>query len=328
MFPEAKNAIKIPVNETSAKFIAIVSGAQLRANASLIGVGEGGIQSAATKRYLVYRVTQLDSAIQIDDTTAIRNTPPGAAYYVRKIYYGRKFELVISADENVFTASVQARFLALSVGTNIEQAAKESHLNVQTKVTGLAPVQNAMFAQSAGDIVKAYKNDVTQQQDSVPILVEYRQLPQAATENEPIDWKVGGGAAAQALRIRKVKVDGANPDWTDSGLMVEPADTLLVLVRGGSVRICKSCWADKQVVDSTNKGSGGLDLTTGGVGSQALDSLNFTSTGVSGAVKLRVRDSDHKDNSGSYEVLVIVIPGDQRAAANCGDAPCESQLAK
>lgn len=122
---------------------------------------------------------------------------------------------------------------------------------------------------------------------------------------------VPGLAEADGMvKIRVLTVRGDDSDWTPAGLTVGEQDLIVGTAKG----TVKFGWGATAGPDAT--GSGGLEMRVGRkVTIQAGKAWSYT--GGAGEVKLRVRDNKHDDNSGFFEVKLIVVPASVLAAAEC-----------
>ena len=75
LFPHAGAASKTSQNFMEHNFVIVDSERSLAAHASAWGLG-GGMDTLTKQRYASYRALQIDSVFEIDDATAIRDSPP------------------------------------------------------------------------------------------------------------------------------------------------------------------------------------------------------------------------------------------------------------
>ena len=289
-------------------FQSIDSTHELQANARgwMVDVS---ISNAAQSRYVVYRAIQVTSAIEVDDTDEPRAAGSDAAYYIRKIYFGRVYEQVFSGSADEFTTGVRAELLAIDGAVRFQQA----HRNIASQVfaRGLSPKATAIFAKTPKEIQDAYTEDKTYNAGNpVPVLVEYRRIPGAKLDDyNEFEWKKPPPVVGQ-VKVRLIQVDGRKNDWTDTGLSLGPND-LLVGQAEGKVKIGE--WSGQ--TEPTATGIGRLDVNIdGNVGPTGK---SFVTTKVRGTVRLRIYDTDYSDNSGAYSVLLLVVPQAALLASDC-----------
>lgn len=182
LFPEAGAARKTSQNFMEHNFVIVDSERSLAAHASAWGLG-GGMDMLTKQRYASYRALQIDSVFEIDDATAIRNSPPYAVYYPWKIYVGRSYEVLFEGDADRFHAGVQAKLIAWSA--EVSTFASENRLTQRTVGHGLTPSSGrAIFAKTQEQIERNYE----QSSEAVPILVEWREIPGRRGNQREITW--------------------------------------------------------------------------------------------------------------------------------------------
>jgi hypothetical protein len=319
-FPTAKAPRKVVVSAWQHQFLTFDSSMQLRANARALTV-TGSAALAKNSRVVVWRAVQLTHAIEIDDTTEPRPVGSEGAFYVRKIYFGRVYDVVISGTEESFTAGVRAELLAY--GGGVDALKKKYNLRVEISARGLQPKAMAVFAQDAEEVRAAYVEDPTYNSGKpVPVLVEFRRLPGAAVEEDaPIDWKEGdpvrGPSLAAGTKLRVIRVAGSNSDWSDTGLVANAGD----LVVGSAFGKVTFGWGSTSEPDTA--GTGGLDVRVGTTAQPAGKSFAIVDRG--GPVKLRVRDNKYSDNKGEFFASVMVIPRDALGDIDCKQVDANGQ---
>lgn len=307
VFPEAKVPIKSEASSFTLEFREIRNSHELAANASGWGVEASG-SASSSKRHLYYRAVQITSAVEIDDTTEPRSVSATGAYYLRKIYYGRTYEVLISADASVLSGEVKAKILSFGG----EVSAMKSKFNVTTQIfsRGLKPKASAIFATTDEEVRKAYTEDKEYNYGNpVPILVEYRRVPGAAFDDfEEVIWQEVS-SDAQLVRAA-LQVDSKDSDWQSCGITLGENDWL-VGTATGKVSIGK--WSDDGVPGTRT--NGGLEIKIGAKTFQGGGAFVVKGTEAQGEVKFRVRDDKYTDNKGSFEVVTMLLPSAALAAA-------------
>lgn len=311
LFPSSKSPRKSDVNEWRSDFIQVDSIRTLQANARAWAIASGDLSVSSRKRFLVFRVRVVEHVLELDDTTEPRSleSTTNASYYLRKIYYGRMYEIIMSGSEDNLNASVAAGFQALGPKVGAKALVGRHKINVTQKAKGLKPTGEALFAQSVDEIKQVYQ--FADMGPAVPILVEYRRIPGSRVDaRQDIDW-TPPSTAPEKIKVRVVAVQGNNSDWTYAGLSVGP-DDLVVGTATGKVHF--GGWNGTEV-EADAKSTGGLDMRVGTAPSAA--GKTWTSVGGSGDVKFRVRDTKFTDNKGVYNIVLFVIPKALLLAGEC-----------
>src|SRR5262249_9935800 len=114
---------------------------------------------------------------------------------------------------------------------------------------------------------------------------------------------------------KSLSVDGANDDYTPTGITVKHGDLILI---GASGEVVTGAWAGKTDPNGHSGRCGGSD-TDGAlmfkIGATAPHKAGKHKLAVAesdGELKLKVRDTKYNDNKGSFSVDVIRIPGQMR----------------
>jgi hypothetical protein len=321
LFPSAKKPNVETINEFPYDVVEIDNSHQLRANARAWGVA-GSLSAGGDQRYMAYRAYQLTKVEEIDDTTDPRAAPANAAYYVRRIYYGRLVDVVISGSATNFSAEARADFLVLG-GASIEAFARKYNLEMRTVGRGLkaANPTAALFATTASDIQDAYKADPDFNGGNVvPILVEYRRIPKSdLADLEDYEWKPEAQeVSAQRLHLREIQVNSADEDWQPSGFTLSAGDTAIVTASGQIDINGKGKMRAPDAVEHPLDG-GNWERPTQGALQLKLGATTIAWTRTETVIdsdkdgqelKFRVYDDAHKysDNKGTYVVRVLLIP--------------------
>jgi hypothetical protein len=184
LFPKASQPVPTPQNLMKHELVIVEDENTFAANASAWGV-EGKIGTGYTERYASYRAMIIRDVYEIDDTTAMRKAPKNALFYPIRIYYGHIYEVTLSGSEEDFNAGVAAELKIFNGG--IERFAKNNNLTVQASGRGLKPTTGrAIFARTQEEIEQSYLADG---QDAVPIIVEWRVIPNRSVSSQKIEWK-------------------------------------------------------------------------------------------------------------------------------------------
>ncbi len=311
-FPAAKAPRRVVVSAWQHQFLTFDSLLQFRANARALTV-TGSAALAKNSRVVVWRAVQLTHAIEIDDTAEPRIVGSEGSFYVRKIYFGRVYDVVISGTEESFTAGVRAELLAY--GGGVEALKKKYNLRAEISARGLKPKDMAVFARDAEEVRASYVEDPKYNSGKpVPVLVEFRRLPGAAVEEDaPIEWKDGepvlGPSVAAGTKLRVIRVAGSNSDWSDTGLVANAGD----LVVGSATGKVTFGWGTTSEPDTS--GTGGLDVRVGTAAQAAGKS--FAIINKAGPVKLRVRDNKYSDNKGEFFAAVMLVPREALGDIEC-----------
>lgn len=129
-----------------------------------------------------------------------------------------------------------------------------------------------------------------------------------ASADSPLDGdsKVSHGA---------VSVAAVNDEWTATNIKVMQGDILLTLEKGNKIVVGQylgSTGADglpqNKNVEAVQLTIGTLELKVGNGAAQRIGAKGFVVTNETGKVKLRVYDTDYRDNLGEYQVHIIRIP--------------------
>lgn len=303
LYPSAKAPRKILVNDWRSDFIEVTDVQTLRANARAWGIAKASLDVKSDQRFLIYRVRVVEHVLELDDTTDPRAVDPasGAAFYARKIYFGRMFELVMTGSRSQLSSSVATAIKMSPVTFGVSQATSKYQIAASYRAKGLKPTGEALFARSVDQMKSAYQDK--DMGPVVPILVEFRRIPGQKDEAvESIDWTAPSTASQVQPRVRVLSVAGNNSDWTSTGLVVQQDELVFGIATG---KVAYAGWGTPPAEPDT-KGSGGLEMRIGTTVSAAGKA--WMADSQSGELKLRVRDGKYSDNSGAFGVLMIVLP--------------------
>lgn len=113
-------------------------------------------------------------------------------------------------------------------------------------------------------------------------------------------------AKCDAIETRRVKLDAKNDEWVSAELKLKPDDLVVLFVKGEAV-VGKHLGA----VDASGSRGDGYGKVEMKVGTGTVIATGPKYVGgitEGGTVKFRVWDTQYQDNSGGFEVYVIVIP--------------------
>lgn len=198
------------LNEMRHDRVVIESAEDLRANASawsFLSLG-GGIDFS--RRFAAFRAYQLALVAEIDDSTRMTPPPPGAVYYLWRVYLGHAYEEVVSGNARDFNLNARIDF-GIATG-NITDFVKRHRLETHSLGRGLVPANGqAIFANSSAEIQAGYSASGP----PVPILVEYRQIPGTNADLTRFGWAPPLGARIRFTRLH-VREDGTwgSTPWT------------------------------------------------------------------------------------------------------------------
>lgn len=133
-----------------------------------------GYDSQKHSMFFVHRATQILECEEVDDTNPVRKAPPGAKYFIKRIYYGRSFELYSQIDQQKHDALQKAKVLTFSGDVGKFESTYDMKLSTSSR--GLTPQVQTLFNGGREDFQKLYKNDADAG-EPVPILVEYGTSP-------------------------------------------------------------------------------------------------------------------------------------------------------
>lgn len=182
MFPQAGSPVVMTINEVNYDQELIKSVEQLNANvhAWMVNADASTVQ---TKRYGSYRAVQLSAVYELRDNTPMIQPPPGAVYYPWRVYMGHSYWEVVEGDASTFNDSVGAEFLHW--GAKVSDFAGKYRFRSHSGGRGLMPKNgSSIFARGSQDIQASY----TPFGPEVPIVVEYRQIPNTQTSDGTIVW--------------------------------------------------------------------------------------------------------------------------------------------
>lgn len=186
LFPDAKVRTAV-VNSMENKFESIETTRGFDANVGAsymgFGVGVSGGRST-TKRFASYSATQIAEVREIDESTTFRTAPPGATWYLARIFYGHQYTVVFSGDQRKMNIGVKASYMGY--GGGVKKFTEENEIESNAIGRGMSPANGAaIFAKTPEEIKRAYVADGP----PVPIYVEYRSIPRACVPpDEQIKW--------------------------------------------------------------------------------------------------------------------------------------------
>lgn len=182
LFPQAGAPIVMPMNTMQHDQELVETTEQLKAALNYYVVS-GGLGRDQSRRHAIYRALQVRELYELRDNTPMRKPPPGAVYYPWRIYMGHSYTEVLEGDERSFNAHVGATFLKF--GGEAGAFTRAHSLQARQLGKGLVPIDGrAIFAQGPAEIATTYRAEGP----AVPIVVEYRQIPNTQTDDAAIEW--------------------------------------------------------------------------------------------------------------------------------------------
>ncbi len=187
LFPDAKIR-KHKESDVAAKTVVFRREESLKANISVWRIFSAGIETSASSRYGVYRVSYITQAAELDDSAEMDDPPKGAKYYVSKIYYGHLYEAVVFGSESDFHGGVEAKLGKYN--GNLGDFKKEHNLKVEVLARGVEhKSEDALYISNQEDFQRYYKPDYD---NPVPIFIEYKSLPdRKAPDSKTIKFAPG-----------------------------------------------------------------------------------------------------------------------------------------
>lgn len=250
------------VNQITASWIQVSSTVDLAANLKGWGLASAELSGGSAHRYMSMRAYQVDFYEDVDLAAAAQSAPPGAVYFVSKIFFGHSYESLFSGESTTFSAAVAAS-LPKAEGS-ISVRAAELGITSTNVGRGLEPKDGgAIFAASQADVQSHYAATGP----SVPIYIEYRLIPGAsAPPGSPINWT---SAKRATVAIDEIDVfhNGATFDATNTSW-----DISAVCKVNGATVSTGSLWKHNSV------SAGGSKVADDGTGPQDPNTANATST--------------------------------------------------
>lgn len=120
---------------------------------------------------------------------------------------------------------------------------------------------------------------------------------------------------AEDIERKAISVDGANDDYTPTGIMVRKGDLVLISSSG---KVSTGAWAG--ITDpnghlgrcASADTDGALVYKIGATAAQKAGKHKLVGVDADGELKLKVRDTKYSDNKGSFSVEVWKLPGRMR----------------
>lgn len=134
-----------------------------------------------------------------------------------------------------------------------------------------------------------------------------------------------GSQSPNRIRRVVVAVAATNDEWTTTGLTVNKDDLVIVTARGlikvGSMTGEVDATGTRPNASSST-GYGILEFKTGVTAGQPAGAFALHTADARGELKFRVKDTRYDDNSGAFDVDVVVIPqAALPAPTRVGDVP-------
>lgn len=198
IFDGSASVTQTDINSFEHRFASFEDTITLGANFSGWGIsGDAGVTT--TQRYAVFRAYQVAYVREIDDTHPVRHLPSDASFYLARIYYGHRYEAILSGDARTFNAGVRAAFVVASGG--VAAFAGRAGLQVSYRGRGFVPNDGiAIFARTPEEITSAY----SARGEPVAIFVDYRSIPERrGSPATPIEW---AASTPTVLTLRDLRV--------------------------------------------------------------------------------------------------------------------------
>jgi hypothetical protein len=159
---------------------------QLELGANVSGwFASGGASSDVSTRYVSARARYVEYAIELNERSTPNPPPDGAVWYIGKIYFGSTYEMVLYQSDTSMTAHAAADFFAFRGDMHAYAASR--HLNERIITHGLNPKNGvAIFSHTAAEVAQNFQ---LTQESSVPVMVEYRSMPNVIPADAPITWR-------------------------------------------------------------------------------------------------------------------------------------------
>lgn len=309
LFPQAGPPMITPIHTIKIEYDLIKSVEQLSATLH-VTVYNGDVSVAQTKRFGFYRAMQLDSVYELRDNTPMTMPPAGAVYYPWRVYVGHSYSEIVEGEATTFSGNVGAEFLSWSGSLG----AFRGKYNLRGHFTGrgLVPTSgDALFARTPDQITGRYRADGV----PVPILVEYRQIPNTPPRIGEIAWTPATPPRTIEVRFNTLEVGAAGSlirsvsNWNlraqcfvNGQPVVAPTAVLQQQVSDGGRNFNLSfapriAAMENDAIECTtsgtySRGQGSLPLGSGGTGAISVRSVGTTPMG--GAFEGRDPNTQYK----------------------------------
>ncbi len=195
LFPGVQPILR-PINEFQSEHTLLETTEDVSANvrAGIISVGAGYGQG---QQFAVYRAAVTVSSLQVPEGVPMRQPPLGAAYFVSAVYFGYSSTTTFQGDRSTISTSFGLSFPVW--GLSVSDAQSRYHVEAHTLYRGLAPKNPAQILLAANDpnqLQSAYWFD--QRAQPIPIVVEYRTIPNAMAPPRRISIRFTGLQAGEA----------------------------------------------------------------------------------------------------------------------------------
>jgi len=113
--------------------------------------------------------------------------------------------------------------------------------------------------------------------------------------------------AADFIVHKSVTVAATNDEWTPSTVKVDTGDILIIVEHGTEIKV-GGFLGYVNANGHANAGEGALMMKVGVSAGRKIGARGMLFVKDSGVVKLKVQDTNYRDNEGEYKVSVIKIP--------------------
>jgi hypothetical protein len=159
---------------------------QLELGANISGwFAGGGASGDSNTRYVSARARYVEYAVELNERSTPNPAPDGAVWYIGKIYFGSTYEMVLFEHDTSMNIHAAADFFAWR--GDMHAYASAHHLNERIIAHGLVPKNgSAIFSHTPAEVAQNFQ---LTQDSLVPVMVEYRSMPNANPADAPIPWK-------------------------------------------------------------------------------------------------------------------------------------------
>lgn len=159
-----------PTSRVEVQYRALESESELRANASVWGIG-GSLSQAAAVRHAYYRAFAVTERAELGEHLVPVNVSARATYYISAVLVGRLYEMHLSGSSSAVTAAVEGRWGPAEGG--VAQSDSASGLQYSTRAIGFRAPEGLSVVRTEAEV----RNTFLEDGPTVPILVVYSRVP-------------------------------------------------------------------------------------------------------------------------------------------------------